>query len=321
MAVPSLPIGSYQIPIIGIGTFTVTDGETLEKTLDAALEAGYRHIDTAHLYRNEHIIGRVLGKWFSSGKLKRQDLFVTTKLPFYGVYPEGVDKYLTESLAALQLDYVDLYLVHWPIRMKSLGDEWNTLAFEGLPTDHVAVWKEMERQVRSGRVRTIGVSNFNRRQVERLLSVAEIKPACNQIELNVYLPQTEFVNFLQRNGIVAVSYFSLGNPGLKAQRLRSGVWTEEKPDVLADPVVRRIARKHKRSPAQILLKVLTQRNVVVIPKSTTHSRIEENFRLFDFTLDEEDVTAIAGIEIGEKARLSHVKSVQNHPEYPHPIPD
>ncbi|XP_060522421.1 dihydrodiol dehydrogenase 3-like [Cylas formicarius] len=319
-SVPTLPLGAYKIPIIGIGTLAVTDEQLLQKTLDTALEVGYRHFDTAYLYRNEHLVGKVLNKWFTSGKVKREDIFITTKLPFDGIYPEGVEKFIKESLAALQLDYVDLYLVHFPIRIKPLnGKGWEHV--EGLPTDHVAVWREMEKQVKAGRARAIGVSNFNRRQVERLLKEAEIKPVCNQIELNVYLPQTQFVEFLQANGIVVVSYFSLGNPGLKEERVKSGFWPAGVPDVLADPTIKRIADKHKKTPAQILLKALVQRKIVVIPKSVTPRRIKENFELFDFDLDAEDVDAIAGVAIGEKARLGRLKQLQDHPEYPHPVLD
>ncbi|XP_060522695.1 dihydrodiol dehydrogenase 3-like [Cylas formicarius] len=319
-SVPTLPLGTYKIPIIGIGTLAVTDGEALEKMLNAALEVGYRHFDTAFLYRNEHLIGKVLNKWFTSGKVKREDIFVTTKLPFDGTYPEGVEKFLKESLAALQLNYVDLYLVHFPVRIKPLNGK-GLEAAEPLPTDHLGVWREMEKQVKAGRAKTIGVSNFNRRQVERLLKEAEIKPVCNQIELNVYLPQTQFVEFLQANGIIAVSYFSLGNPALKQQRIQSGFWPAGKPDVLADPTIKRIADKHNKTPAQILLKALVQRKIVVIPKSVTLSRIKENFQLFDFDLDAEDVEAIAGIAIGERARLGQFKPLQGHPEYPHPVLD
>ncbi|XP_060522367.1 dihydrodiol dehydrogenase 3-like [Cylas formicarius] len=316
--VPTLPLGSYQIPIVGIGTLTVTDEDALEKMLNTALEAGYRHFDTAYLYRNEHLIGKVLNKWFTSGKVKREDIFITTKLPGEGIYPEGVEKFLKESLAALQLDYVDLYLVHSPIRIKPLNGKGFEAA-EGLPTDHIGVWRELEKQVKAGRAKTIGVSNFNQRQVERLLKVAEIKPVCNQIELNVYLPQPQFVEFLQANGIVVVSYFSLGNPGVREQRVESGWWPAGVPDMLTDTTINRIAVRHNRTPAQILLKSLVQKKIVVIPKSVTPSRIRENLQLFDFNLDAEDVEAIAGIAIGEKARLSQIKRLQDHPEYPHPV--
>ncbi|XP_060523373.1 aldo-keto reductase family 1 member A1-like [Cylas formicarius] len=311
MAAPTLALGNYKIPIVGIGTFTVTEEETLEKALDVALEVGYRHIDTAYLYKNEHIIGKVLKKWFSSGKLKREDVFITTKLPWSNNYPEGVEKSLKESLESLQLDYVDLYLIHFPIRTTPLDDK-GFQGLQGLPTDHIGIWRQMEEQVKAGRARTIGLSNFNQRQVENILREAKIKPVANQIELNVYLSQNEFVEFLQKNGLVAISYFSLSNPGLKAH------WPD-KPQVLEDQIVQKIAEKHKKTPAQILLKALVQRNIAVIPKSVTPSRIRENFQLFDFNLDDEDVKALDSVALGEKARLGGLKQLQSHPEYPYPI--
>ncbi|XP_060530275.1 uncharacterized protein LOC132704348 [Cylas formicarius] len=215
--------------------FLVTD----KKTLETALEVGYRHFDTAYVYGNEHIIGKVLNKWFSSGKLKRDDVFITTKLPFHGAITSvfhNVEKFLKESLAAPQMNYVDLYLVHSPIRMRGRCG-----GVDGLSMDHVGVWREMEKQVKAGRAKTIGVSNFNQRQVERLLKEAEIKPVCNQIELNVYLPQTQLMEFLQANGIVVVSFYSLGSSRPIERRDKIGLpQTAARSSGISSPCTRRL---------------------------------------------------------------------------------
>ncbi|CAG2058963.1 unnamed protein product, partial [Timema podura] len=176
--------------------------EEIETSLDAALEAGYRHIDTAFLYGNEAAIGKVLKKWFDSKKLKREDLFIVTKLPHVGNSFERVEKYLKRSLEALQLSYVDLYLIHGAIGLQERGDEIRPLDEKGNPlldmkTDHVSLWKGMEAQVDAGRAKAIGLSNFNARQIKRIWSSARIKPANLQVELNVYFQQRELTAYLQ----------------------------------------------------------------------------------------------------------------------------
>jgi diketogulonate reductase-like aldo/keto reductase len=315
-------LGGYKIPAIGYGTYTITDEKELEDALEVALETGYRHIDTATLYKNEHIIGRVLKKWFDSGKLKREDIFVTTKLPG-SVAPERVEIYIKKSLEQLQLDYVDLYLIHFPMCIKP-PEPGKPFSFEFGHTDLVATWKKLEEQVDLGRTKTIGVSNFNKEQVGRIISNSRIKPASNQVELHVYLQQPELVQYCQDNGIVVVSYFSLANPGINQYLEKQGIPTRpNQGHVLKDATIKQIADKHNKSAAQVLLKFLLQKNIAVIPKSVTESRIKENFDLFSFTLDNDDIKAINGLDRGEKGRLSDMAlspAVFDHPEYPFPKP-
>jgi len=316
MAIPSFEIvGGYKFPAVGFGTFTITDEKDLEEALDVALETGYRHIDTAYIYENEHIIGRVLKKWFDSGKLKREDIFITTKLPANGVNPDRVEHFLQTSLKNLQLDYVDLYLIHFPV---CLGQEGG----DPEPTDHISTWKKLEEQVDAGRTKAIGLSNFNKDQVKRIIENSRIKPAANQVELHVYLQQPELVKYCQENGVVVTSYFSLGNPGLVKWIEKRGA----KPSaimqnviILEDAAVKRIADRHNKSPAQVLLKYLLQKNISVIPKSITATRIKENINLFDFTLDGDDLSALEALDQGEKGRRGRFDmnpAYLKHPEYP-----
>ncbi|XP_030760211.1 aldose reductase A-like isoform X3 [Sitophilus oryzae] len=312
-------LGKFKIPAVGFGTFTATDEKELEAALDAAFEAGYRHIDTATIYANEHIIGKVLQKWFHSGKLSRKDIFITTKLPPNGVHPDRAEKFLLESLEKLQLDYVDLYLIHFPICTSA------SLLQSGAKPEHtdlIATWKKLEEQVDLGRAKAIGVSNFNINQVQRILDNARIKPAANQIELHIFFQQPELVNFLQQNGVLPISYSTLGNPGINkflekvGRPLRTNAL-----DLLGNATVKTIAEKHDKTSGQILLKYWVQKKVAVIPKSVTPSRIKENIDLFDFSLGENDLKSLESLDLGEEGRqaiMSFSKEFLDHPEYPFP---
>ncbi|XP_030760213.1 aldose reductase A-like [Sitophilus oryzae] len=312
-------LGKFKIPSVGFGTFTATDEKELEVALDAA-EAGYRHVDTATVYRNEHIIGNVLKKWFDSGKLSRKDIFITTKLPTDGVHPDRAEKFLLESLEKLQLDYVDLYLIHLPICTS--GSLSGPGGSKPEPTDLVATWKKLEEQVDLGRAKAIGVSNFNISQVQRILDNARIKPAANQVELHVFLQQPELVKFLQQNGVLPISYSTLGNPGINKFLEKVGrPLRTNAPDLLGNATVKTIAEKHHKTSGQILLKYWVQKKVAVIPKSVTPSRIKENIGLFDFSLDENDLKSLESLDLGEEGRqatMSFSKEFVDHPEYPFP---
>lgn len=165
------------------------------------------------------MIGKVLNRWLTSGKLKREDLFIVTKLPPGGNRPNSVEKYLKESLKNLQVDYLDQYLIHCPFTFKEVEgnnhphDENGEIMWEN--TDHVAVWKEMEKQVDAGRASTIGLSNFNERQIERILQNSRIKPATLQVEINLYLQQDPLVQYCKKNGVSLVAYSPLGSKGLQ----------------------------------------------------------------------------------------------------------
>lgn len=322
MTVPTLDLLSGQkIPIVGLGTLNNVDEKELENALDAALEIGYRHIDTAYYYDNEHMIGKVLKKWFDSGKLKREELFITTKLPGPGIHPDKVEIYLKGSLEMLQLDYVDLYLIHFPIRTTEIKEGGGFSTVQPLPTDHIATWKKLEEQVDLGRTKNIGVSNFNQEQIGRIIANSRIKPASNQVELHVYLQQPELVKYCQDNGIVVVSYSTFCNPGANKWRIEKRLPLRDIRKPLDDAIVKKIAEKHKKSTAQILLKFALQNNIAVIPKSVTPNRLKENFDVFDFTLDQQDIKMLETLDQGEGGRLSKLDFnplFLSHPEYPYP---
>ncbi|XP_063231581.1 1,5-anhydro-D-fructose reductase-like [Bacillus rossius redtenbacheri] len=315
-----------QMPIIGLGTWQASD-EEISVAVDAALEAGYRHIDTAYVYENEAAIGKALKKWFDSGRIKREELFIVTKLPMTGFQPEKVEKYLNKSLAALQLSYVDLYLIHFPCGLVDKEgnlfpvDEAGNLLIDPT-TDHVALWKAMEAQVDAGKAHSIGLSNFNARQIERVVKAARIPPANLQVELHVYFQQRELVDFCKALDITVCAYAPIGSPGLSQFMDKIGGDKSSLPSLspLSDPVVKEIAQKHKKTTAQILLQHIMLRGIAVIPKSANPERIKQNIEVFDFTLDEEDVKRLDSLDKGNKARLfsgDMLKGISKHPEYPY----
>ncbi|KAF5305068.1 hypothetical protein FQA39_LY09330 [Lamprigera yunnana] len=287
------------MPAVGYGTWQAST-DKFEVALNAALEAGYRHIDTAYAYENEKTIGKVINKWISDGKLKREDLFLTTKLPPTGVSPEGVRKFIKASLQNLQVDYVDLYLIHVPIGAKDIDGNLYPMTPEGeidfdFTTDHVATWKEMEKLVDAGLAKAIGISNFNITQIKRILDNARIPPANLQIELHAYFQQKEMVNFCNKHNISVTCYSPLGSPDIGKFFAMFGE-SVVVPKILENPVVRDIATKHNKTSAQVLLRFSLQRGLAVIPKSVTPSRIRENIDVFDFTLDECDMKNLIGLD-------------------------
>ncbi|GLV43322.1 uncharacterized protein CBL_03865 [Carabus blaptoides fortunei] len=314
--------GGYKMPILGFGTWQATD-EELESAMELALKAGYRHIDTAYVYDNEHVIGRVLKRWITSGKVNRKDLFIVTKLPPGGTRPESVAKYMKKSLESLQLDYLDQYLMHVPFAFKEIEGDNHPKNADGeilvdMNTDHLAIWKEMEKLVDAGLTHTIGISNFNIRQIERILSNARIRPVTLQIELHVYFQQNELVDFCKQNSISVTAYSPLGSKGLSELLAKLGV-NHKSLNLLEVPVVKEIATKHGETPAQVLLRYTVQRGIAAIPKSTNAQRLKENISIFDFKLDNDDVAKLKSLDQGAAARVcdfSFMKGIEKHPEFP-----
>lgn len=267
-----------KIPLLGLGTWNSPAGQAGEAVAHA-LKTGYTHIDCAAIYKNETEIGEAFERVFSGDNIKRENIFITSKLWNTEHAPSDVIKACKKSLSDLRLDYLDLYLMHWGVA---------TTRFGGLEKISVReTWEAMEELVRQGLVRAIGVANFTGPMIIDLLTYAKIAPAVNQIELHPYLQQTELVKFCQKNDIVMTAYSPLGTPAV-AQKKNPGT-----PILLEEEVITKIAAEHNKTPAQILIRWAMQRDTVVIPKSVTPARIEENFNVFDFELSDANMETIA----------------------------
>jgi 2,5-diketo-D-gluconate reductase A len=263
-SVPAVTLhDGVEIPQLGFGVFQVPPEDTQE-VVEEALEAGYRHIDTASAYRNERGVGAAIA---ASG-IPREEIFVTTKLwNSQQGYEQTLDAF-AKSLDRLGLDQVDLYLIHWP-----------------MPTEGRALdtWRAFERIHDEGGTRTIGVSNFRVEDLEMLAREAEALPTINQIELHPHLQQAELRAWHAEHGIATEAWSPLAQG-----------------DLLANETIAAVAARHDRTPAQVVLRWHLQLGNVVIPKSATPKRIRENFAVFDFELSEEDMTEIAALDVGNR---------------------
>jgi 2,5-diketo-D-gluconate reductase A len=266
--VPSIELNDgNRIPQLGFGVFQIPPKETAE-AVATALEVGYRHIDTAEMYRNERGVGEAVR---SSG-LERPEVFVTSKLNNGYHRPADAHRAFEETLAELGFEYVDLFLIHWPLPTLYNGD-------------FVSTWKTLEELKHDGRARSIGVSNFQVEHLRRLAAETETVPAVNQIEMHPYLLNDEVRAYGREHGIVTEAWSPIAQGG-----------------VLGDPVITGIAQKLGRTPAQVVLRWHIQLGNIVFPKSTTPARISENFEIFDFELGPEDMDAITSLDRGEKGR-------------------
>ncbi|EDW58475.2 aldo-keto reductase family 1 member B7 [Drosophila virilis] len=308
-----------KMPVIGIGTWQAPDAE-IEPALDIALEAGYRHIDTALIYRNEKAIGRVLKRWLDAGKVKREELYIVTKLPPTAIRPQDVESTFKQSLANMQLDYVDMYLIHTPFALFGNADGSFQYDDEGRvkvdkSTNHAAVWAEMEKLVASGLTKSIGVSNFSKEQLARILQNCKIRPANNQIEHHVYLQQRDLVDFCKAENVVVTAYSPLGSKGIAKFNAALGI-VRDLPDLMDIPEVKEIAAAHKKTPAQVLLRWIIDTDVVAIPKSTNETRLKQNLDVFDFQLSAEEVDRLSALDKNIRVcDFSTMRGVEQHPEF------
>lgn len=248
----------HRIPQVGLGLWRVKDESEFMTSFDAAVTAGYTHLDTAQVYINEQFLGAA---WKKHG-LRREDIFITTKLWNDNQWWDDVEPSMEESLKNLQTDYVDLFLVHFPA------------------TDtRRPAWRKMEKLLALGKAKSIGVSNYTVAHLEELLHECTIKPVVNQVELHLFLQQPELVGYCQRHGIVIEAYSPLAHG-----------------QEMDDSTVIAVAQKHHKTYAQVMLRWLVQQGFVVLPKSVTPERVRQNIDLFDFELDDEDMRRLAELD-------------------------
>ncbi len=267
-SIPTISLNDgHSIPQLGFGVFQIPPEETAEAVTEA-VRVGYRHIDTAEMYRNEKGVGDAV----RASDLDRSDVFITSKLNNGFHRPDDARRAFEQTLSQLRSDYVDLFLIHWPL--PSLYDG-----------DYVATWQTLEEFKQDGRARSIGVSNFQVTHLERLAAETDTVPAVNQIELHPYLLNDEVRAYGEEHGIATEAWSPIAQG-----------------EVLDDPVIEGISKKVGRTSAQVVLRWHVQRDSIVFPKSVTPSRIKENFELFDFELNPDDMERISALDKGEKGR-------------------
>lgn len=257
-----------EMPILGFGVYQIPDAEECERSVHEALQTGYRLIDTAAVYMNEEAVGRAI----KSSGVAREEIFVTTKLWVSEAGYESAKEAFERSLQRLQLDYLDLYLIHQPY-----GDVYGS-------------WRAMEELYKEGRIRAIGVSNFQPDRLMDLIVHNEVVPAVNQVETHPFNQQVEAQQFMQENGVQIESW---------------GPFAEGKNNIFQNELLLSIAGKYNKSVAQVILRWLRQRGVIAIPKSVRKERIVENFNIFDFELSAEDMAAIATLDTKQSLFFDH----------------
>jgi diketogulonate reductase-like aldo/keto reductase len=259
MDIPKIPLSSKTaIPQVGLGMWKVKKQTECQQAIKWALEAGYRHFDTAQYYQNEQFLGEVLAE----GLVPREEVFITTKIANDNFFEDEVGPSFEASLRRLETDYVDLLLLHFPVTNL-----------------RQAAWRKLEQFAGDGRAKAIGVSNYTVRHLKELLSACSIKPAVNQVELHVFLQQPELLEYCRQNGIAVEAYSPLAHG-----------------HGLNDPVLQKLAEKHGKTTAQIMLRWCVQQGTVPLPKSVHEDRIQQNIDIFDFELDDADMQELAKLD-------------------------
>jgi len=281
-----------RMPMLGLGTWKSAPGEVY-RAVREALRIGYRHIDCAPIYGNEAEIGRALSDAFREGVVRREQLWITSKLWNDCHAPVDGAPALARTLADLRLDYLDLYLMHWPVAQKKgvslpeSGEDF--IALEALPV--AVTWKAMEALTDQSLCRHVGVSNFSLAKLRSLLDGARRKPEMNQVELHPYLRQGELLDFCGRHGVHLTAYAPLGSPDRSAAMKK-----QDEPVLLEDSVIKAVAARHGVTPAQVLIGWAMQRGTAVIPKSVNPERLRQNLAALHVSLTREDMRDIAGLD-------------------------
>ncbi|KAF5289444.1 hypothetical protein FQR65_LT11817 [Abscondita terminalis] len=259
-----------EIPSLGLGTWQA-EPNVVRRAVEDAIDIGYRHIDCAHIYQNLAEVGEGINAKISEGVVTRQDLFITNKLWNTFHRPGTVEPILRKDLKDMNLEYFDLYLIHWPTGFKE-GESVYPLGPDGIEFsdyDYIDTWRAMEDIYKKGLAKAIGISNFNKHQLERVLEIATVKPVMNQVECHPYMNQKPLIEFCKSKDIVVTGYSPLGSPGREE--------ASTQPKLLEDPKLAEIAKKHGKSVAQIALRYQVQRGVIPIPKSTKKKRLVGKF--------------------------------------------
>uniref|UniRef100_A0A1A9V3P7 NADP-dependent oxidoreductase domain-containing protein n=1 Tax=Glossina austeni TaxID=7395 RepID=A0A1A9V3P7_GLOAU len=286
-------------------------GEDAEMAVKHAIDVGYRHIDTAYFYENEAEVGKAIKEKICAGVVKREDIFLVTKLWNIHHEPQRVKGAFLKQLETIGLDYIDLYLMHLPVGYKFVDEE--TLLprdqddkLQLTDVDYLDTYKAMEELVKSGLVRSIGVSNFNSEQLQRILDNCCIKPVTNQVECSPALNQRKLTTFCKERDIILTAYSPLGRPNL----------TTKTPEFYFSPKTESLAKKYQKTPAQIILRYLVDIGTVPIPKSANQKRIEENFNIFDFKLTANDIEIMDSFNTGDRLVPFNLIKAQNHKYFP-----
>lgn len=298
-----------EIPIFGLGTWKSQPNAVKNAVVDA-VKAGYRHIDCAFVYGNENEVGDALTELFKEGVVKREDLFITSKLWNAFHSTDLVEGALKETLKLLKIDYLDLYLIHWPFGYAEGEGNFPTDADNKVKlsdVDFLDTWKGMEGVKAAGLTKSIGVSNFNSQQIQRILDACKVPPAMNQVECHPYLNQKKLIEFCRSKNIAVTAYSPLGSPDRP--------WAKAgDPSLMDDPKVKTIADKYGKTSAQVLIRFQIDRGVVVIPKSVTKDRIVANMNVFDFKLTTEEIQQLETFDRG--FRFCALEWVKHHKYYP-----
>ncbi|KAL0269581.1 UNVERIFIED_CONTAM: hypothetical protein PYX00_007267 [Menopon gallinae] len=329
-AVPKITLNNgKQMPVLGLGTYTASPQEMM-KIVKAAIDCGYRHFDTAFLYQTEKYLGQAVRDKIAEGVIKREDVFIVSKLWCTYHRPDLVIEGCKKTLENLGLDYVDLFLIHWPSsfqpvdEIKGYKEPGEGVSILDCPqffplgenneiipgeTDFVETWKSMEKCVDMGMAASIGISNFNSEQIDRLLKSARIKPVTNQVEVNPYLNQKKLIDFCAKRDIWITAY---GPLGLQIPMNDSGI-----PRLVENPKIVALAKEVNKTPAQVILRYLIQSKTIPIPKTSNVARLSENISVFDFTLNDAQMAIMDSLDCNR--RLCVIPGTQKHKNYPFSI--
>lgn len=281
-----------EMPAIGLGTWKSDPGEVY-KAVREAIKMGYRHIDCAMIYQNEAEIGQAFSDAFKDGDVKREELWITSKLWNNAHLKDDVQPALENTLKDLQLDYLDLYLIHWPVALKpGVGfpsSEDDFLSLKEIPT--AVTWKSMESCAKAGLTKHIGVSNFSIKKIKELLTVCDIRPEVNQIELHPFLQQNDMLEFCKEENIILTAYSPLGSTD-RAPQFKA----PDEPSLFENPTIVGIAKAKGISSAQVLIRWAIQRGTSVIPKSVNPGRMKQNLDAASLELSDEDMKKIARLD-------------------------